>query len=186
MRTVSTCLVEGCKNPAGRTGGRGCCRKHYMRLRAHGDPRGGGTEKGEARSFVEMAAASTVSACITFPYFRNIYGYGHLNLDSGRYIGAHVYACELSKGPRPSPAHEARHSCGNGHEGCVNGSHLDWGTRKENVRDAIEHGTAVFWGVPVSAYKEFRETIEGKPDSQKTKEFMAANDNVPVSGRMAA
>lgn len=179
MRTVSVCRVVGCDNPVGRTGGLGCCRKHYRRLRAHGDPVAGGTEKGEARAFAEAAAVSESDDCVIFPYYRNQDGYGRLNLDGGRYVGAHFYACEIRHGPRPSLEHEARHSCGNGHGGCVNGNHLRWGTRKENVRDAIAHGTAVFWGVPISAYGAFRSSIDGRVDSGKIQRWLAVNDNAP-------
>ena len=167
MRAVSVCSVDWCDNPVGRTGGLGYCRKHYRRLRAHGDPLAGSTEKGKARAFVERAALADCDECITFPFHRNIYGYGRLNLDSGNYVGAHFYACEIRNGPRPSPEHEARHSCGNGHEGCVNGAHLQWGTRKQNVADAIKHGTAMFWGVPASEYSAYRRR--------------AANDNIAAS-----
>lgn len=179
MRKVSVCSVDGCESPVGRTGGGGYCRKHYRRFRAHGDPLAGGTEKGEARSFVEKSATSEEDECIVFPFYRNDDGYGRLNLDSGRYVGAHFYACEVRNGPRPSKDHEARHSCGNGHEGCVNGKHLSWGTRKDNVADAIAHGTAMFWGVPVSAYGSFRASIDGRVETVDVKEWLAANDNVP-------
>lgn len=43
-------------------------------------------------------------------------------------------------GPPPSPKHEVRHL-----DGCKtnnNPTNLKWGTRKENVADAIKHGTA--------------------------------------------
>jgi hypothetical protein len=155
-------------------------------MRAHGDPLAGSTEKGAAKTFVEEAALSEAGECVIFPFFRNKEGYGRLNLDSGRYVGAHFYACEIRNGSRPSSEHEARHSCGNGHEGCVNGSHLSWGTRKENVADAIKHGTAMFWGVPVSSYGAFRSSIGGRVDTADVKEWLAANDNVPTEQRRVA
>lgn len=50
------------------------------------------------------------------------------------------YICNLAHGA-PVLGHVARHTCGNGKLGCVNPNHLQWGTKKEDVRDAIEAGT---------------------------------------------
>jgi hypothetical protein len=50
-------------------------------------------------------------------------------------------ACEEENGPPPTPDHEAAHSCGNGHLGCVARKHLRWKTHAENVAEAVEHGT---------------------------------------------
>jgi hypothetical protein len=44
-------------------------------------------------------------------------------------------------GPSPTPRHEAAHSCGNGHLGCVSPRHLSWKTHKENMADKVQHGT---------------------------------------------
>jgi HNH endonuclease len=51
--------------------------------------------------------------------------------------------CELAYGPAPSPRHQVAHSCGKGHEGCVNPRHLRWATPKENSADMVLHGTAL-------------------------------------------
>ena len=85
--------------------------------------------------------------CLTWPFHRNRqngYGsFGHL----GEHYYAHRYMCELVKGP-PPPAHECAHSCGKGHEGCVNPRHLSWKTKSGNLRDCGEHGTSArnLWG----------------------------------------
>src|SRR5690606_29105850 len=44
-------------------------------------------------------------------------------------------------GPPPTVEHEAAHSCGKGHEGCVNPHHLRWATSTENKADTLIHGT---------------------------------------------
>jgi hypothetical protein len=59
----------------------------------------------------------------------------------GRTRYVHHLACEAEHGPRPSPQHEVAHSCGRGHEGCVNRKHLRWATRSENQMDRVKHGT---------------------------------------------
>jgi hypothetical protein len=49
--------------------------------------------------------------------------------------------CEETKGPPPTPAHEAAHSCGKGHLACVTKGHLSWKTHAENQTDKLIHGT---------------------------------------------
>jgi hypothetical protein len=75
--------------------------------------------------------------CLTWPFSRFGYGtiYGHKH--------AHRVMCELAYGPAPSPRHQVAHSCGKGHEGCVNPRHLRWATPKENSADMVLHGTAL-------------------------------------------
>jgi hypothetical protein len=52
--------------------------------------------------------------------------------------------CELVHGFAPSDNHEAAHSCGNGHLGCVNPNHLRWDTPSGNAADKYEHGTLLY------------------------------------------
>lgn len=49
--------------------------------------------------------------------------------------------CELAHGKPPTAEHEAAHSCGNGHLGCINPKHLRWATHIENEADKLMHGT---------------------------------------------
>ena len=148
-RPISICSVEGCESPVGRTGGRGFCSKHYKRFRAHGDPVGGGIDYGSANKFVREAAASVdATECINWPYGKNAEGRGRVNI-GGNPMNADVAVLTFAKGKKPTPKHECCHSCGNGHLGCVNPSHMYWGTRKENVADAIAHGTSYTLHVPV-------------------------------------
>lgn len=68
------------------------------------------------------------------------YGYPHVNLQ-GKTRFVHHLVLEAFVGPMPE-GHEGCHRDGdrtNNHLG-----NLYWGTRAENVRDAIEHGTH-FW-----------------------------------------
>jgi hypothetical protein len=120
---------------------------HYKRYQKYGDPLGGGIfrgEDGEINSFLKTLFDAETDDCIPWPFSRDDYGYGKMNRD-GKSIGVHRYVCEKANGPRPAD-YDACHSCGNGHEGCVNPKHLRWGTRLDNVRDMIEHGTANFFG----------------------------------------
>jgi hypothetical protein len=49
--------------------------------------------------------------------------------------------CLLAHGEPPSAEHQAAHSCGKGHLGCVNPKHLRWATPSENINDQLAHGT---------------------------------------------
>lgn len=132
------CSVEHCGKP---THIRGLCSSHYKRLMRHGDPLAGGTAVGAPMQWVrEVAIPFSGTDCLKFPFSRDDYGYGKIRVD-GRNKGVHVIVCAAKHGPKPSPRHEACHSCGKGHEGCVNPNHVRWGTRVENMSDAIAHGT---------------------------------------------
>lgn len=96
-------------------------------------------KKGAAPAFIAATATSTSDECIPYPFCKEKSGYGRIRI-KGRTIGAHYYMAEVVHGPRPSKSHEVCHSCGNA--SCVNPRHLYWGTRKDNVRDAVSHGTA--------------------------------------------
>jgi len=80
-----------------------------------------------------------------------IWPFQHLQ-DSGvaavKYKGKQSIAsrvmCEMAHGKPPTEKHEAAHSCGKGHLGCVNPKHLRWATRKENLDDMIAHGTRLY------------------------------------------
>lgn len=147
-RPIGKCAVAGCGGQVGRSGGAGFCRKHYKRFLSHGAPLGGGIEHGEANRFVcEVVTSTELFQCIQWPYGKSNDGYGRVNWQ-GKPSNVHAVVAALAHGDRPTPKHDACHSCGNGHLGCVNPNHLYWGTRKENVADAIAHGTARFWGRP--------------------------------------
>lgn len=132
------CSIEGCSYPYY---AKGLCQPHYNRKRKHGDPLGGGTPWGAVKKWIfDVAIPYQGDDCLQFPFSRNEDGYGKVGFD-GRNVSAHVFVIESTKGTKPTPAHECRHICGNGHFGCVTPSHLEWGTHAENMADAVAHGT---------------------------------------------
>ena len=139
------CSVDDCnRNAHWRAGGaaRGYCSKHYQMWRIHGDPAGIGTPHHAVSEFLlNVAVPYDGDECLIWPYARSR-GYGHIQYE-GRHRKAHALVCELVHGPAPTPKHEAAHSCGKGHEGCVNPKHLRWATTLENARDKITHGTVL-------------------------------------------
>lgn len=82
--------------------------------------------------------------CLIWP-FSKPNGYGMFTHLGERYY-AHRRMCELVKGPPPTPDHEAGHSCGRGHEGCIHPKHLDWKTKSENQADRATQGTKATGG----------------------------------------
>lgn len=128
------CSIEGCGK---KVGSRGWCETHYYRWRRHGDPLGGGTRFGEPlQYYADVVAKYDGDDCVLWPYATNGNGYGQIGR---KYV--HRLSCELANGPAPSSKHEAAHSCGNGHLGCVTKRHLLWKTRSQNHRDKLIHGT---------------------------------------------
>jgi hypothetical protein len=68
--------------------------------------------------------------CLLWPFARSGSGYGCFARE-GKYTYAHRYICELVHGAPPE-GYQAAHSCGRGHEGCVNPRHLSWKSPRDN------------------------------------------------------
>lgn len=72
----------------------------------------------------------------------NIGGYGRKR--NGRRARIHRLVCETFHGPQPHPGHEVRHLDGNHLDNRV--ENLAWGSRSENKKGAVRHGTnPVMW-----------------------------------------
>jgi hypothetical protein len=137
------CSIEGCEGDANpyAKGARGMCGRHYTRWRRHGDPQSGYADKMEATNWLHNTAVPyTGDDCLTWPFRKNIYGRAVIGSE-GRSKQAHRWICEIVHGEPPTPKHHAAHSCGKGHEACVNPNHLRWATAKENFADKVVHGT---------------------------------------------
>lgn len=134
------CAVEGCSK---KHDSHGYCSAHAHRFRRHGDPLGGTTARGAAQRFMEeVVIPYQGDGCLAWPFGNNGKGYGTFHVKR-RAVSASTYACEKAHGPRPTPQHEAAHSCGKGHLLCCNPRHLRWATTKENHADKLRHGTVM-------------------------------------------
>lgn len=131
------CSVEDCAKTASR---KGLCNAHYLRAWRYGDPLAGATAKGALTEWLKGHVGYAGDDCLTWPFGGRGNGYGSIKFN-GRHTTANYAMCELAHGRAPSPTHEAAHSCGNGHLGCVNPRHLRWATRLENANDALRDGT---------------------------------------------
>lgn len=96
--------------------------------------------EGQGIQWLHAYAAYQGSDCLAWPLSCDDKGYGIVVINGKKLKAARVM-CELANGPAPSPQHETAHSCGKGHEGCVNPRHLSWKTRAENQQDRRLHGT---------------------------------------------
>ncbi len=138
--TVRTCKICDC---SGKHYGLGLCSKHYYRQWKHGSPTAGGKPRPKRGSVFDWLLAHTDFSsddCLIWPFSRKDNGYGQMTY-KGRPARAHRVMCELVNGPPRDESLDCAHKCGNGHLGCVNPRHLRWATRKENMSDAMEHGT---------------------------------------------
>lgn len=100
--------------------------------------------KKPARAFLTAATAYEGDDCLIWPYWRDKKTGAACVKYEGRDRTAANVVCELVYGPPPTPKHQAAHSCGRGHLGCVNGRHLRWATNKENSEDRRAHGTMIY------------------------------------------
>jgi hypothetical protein len=102
----------------------------------------GGHNSGQGRgiNWLKAHVEHDGDDCLIWPFYRKPEGYGTLG-HLGKVRRAHNLMCELARGPAPTPRHQAAHSCGNGHLGCVHPKHLSWKTCRENRIDSNNHGT---------------------------------------------
>lgn len=144
MAVTRVCAVAGCDNTNRITAG--YCSAHYQRLRRLGrldDLIKPLAVRGAAQRFLGSAIAhADAGPCLIWPFGRDQEGRGRVNYGGHRSRLVHQVVCEAVHGPRPTPAHEATHSCGKGHDACCNPHHLRWATHVENEADKVVHGTS--------------------------------------------
>lgn len=96
--------------------------------------------RGKGFQWLHDRRAFAGDECLIWPYNRHPTGYGTLSY-MGQIHYAHRFMCELVNGPAPSARHQAAHSCGQGHAGCVHPQHLSWKSISDNLLDRRAHGT---------------------------------------------
>lgn len=133
------CKIAGCEKPSV---GQGMCNKHYRRWKRHDNPEFRlipyPENKGDCFQWLKDHQTFDGGECLRWPFHRDQSGYGRVRV-MGKSMAASRFMCELVRGAPPSPEHQAAHSCGNGHLGCVNPRHLRWATPKENMEDLARH-----------------------------------------------
>ena len=97
-------------------------------------------KSGEAIAWLLAHVGHEGDDCLLWPFGRdNRVGRGRVQF-RGKLEWAHRAMCTLAHGEPPTPKHQAAHSCGNGHLGCINQRHLKWATNSENQHDRRAHG----------------------------------------------
>lgn len=90
--------------------------------------------------------------CLFWPFASARGGHPRITIKRKGYQVTRI-VCERQHGAPPSPKHEAAHSCGNGHLGCVAKKHLRWATRAENEADKVIDGRTPVSGENSSSAK---------------------------------
>ena len=119
--------------------------------------------------------------CLIWPFSKYPSGYGQVRYRGKSQLASRVM-CMLVYGKPEMDSLEAAHSCGKGHEGCVNPMHLRWDTPKGNCLDRLKHGTDTRgeknWNAKlnIEAVREIRYTY-----SDANKEHLAEKFGVHVT-----
>jgi hypothetical protein len=115
---------------------------HYRRLRRGGSLETRTLPTGTAAKWmIDVALRHSGDDCLTWPFTVDKNGYARGRHPIASTDRAHRVICILAHGEPPTPTHEAAHSCGKGHLGCVSPAHLSWKTAAENALDRETHGT---------------------------------------------
>lgn len=134
------CSVDGCDGSV-RVDAAGLCNAHYLRLRRYGSPKiRKKLPNGTTKDWLQAHVGYTGEGCLTWPFYTRQEGVAYMTF-RGKPVAAARVMCVLAHGEPPTIAHEAAHSCGNGHLGCVHPQHLRWATHKENGADMQRHGS---------------------------------------------
>ena len=136
-RVFVSCAVNGCDSQAT---AKGLCKLHYERVRKGKGPGDTRTTRAKKSRWVQENAGYNGDDCLIWPFSVSDHGRGSVKI-GGAVMSAPRYMCTLAHGAPPTPDHDAAHSCGKGHLGCMTPGHLSWKTAKENEADKIVHGT---------------------------------------------
>lgn len=127
---VGNCVVQLLKGARDMDG-----HSHKIQLLAHLEGRG--RNKQWIRAHLDYPHQDW---CLIWPFARaegKTVQFGKKNINLPRFM------CEWRNGPPPTPKHQAAHSCGRGHEGCMNQLHLRWKTNSENQLERYQHSGPV-------------------------------------------
>lgn len=98
-------------------------------------------QHGEPMAWLLEHVGHTGGDCLIWPFARTKDGRGRVASPGGTRVASRVM-CELAHGEPADPNDDAAHTCGNGHLGCVNPTHLLWKPHAENQKDMTLHGSS--------------------------------------------
>lgn len=96
--------------------------------------------KGRGVQWIKDNLNHTEDECLPWPFGKDDKGYGTVGY-LGKLYRASRLMCIFKHGDPPTEAHQAAHSCGNGHLACTHPEHVFWRTPQENRIESNEHGT---------------------------------------------
>ncbi len=135
------CSFSGCDNLRSPKAARGLCNSHYWQVHKGRELTPLSYRRNRCEPWIDAHVAHQGDECLIWP-FQRLQNDGRAAVKyRGKQTVAARVMCEKAHGKPPSPEHEAAHSCGKGHEGCVNPKHLRWATPAENKADQLIHGT---------------------------------------------
>ena len=138
---MPSCEVDGCSSRVWqRTMGKFLCVSHAQRFRKYGDPLGSTPRFRRKAKWIEQHVSYSGDDCLKWPFCVSSRGRGTVQFNK-KSMSAPRAMCILAHGEPPEESYQASHSCGKGHEGCMNPRHLSWKTAKENEADKLVHGT---------------------------------------------
>lgn len=140
---MTFCAFPGCDNLRSPKAGAGLCVSHYWQKHKGRELTPLKYRRNRCVPWLEEHVSHDGDECLIWPFQRlQSDGRAAVKYKGKQTIAARVM-CEMAHGAPPTPEHEAAHSCGKGHLGCVNPKHLRWATRVENKADMLGHGTRV-------------------------------------------
>jgi len=139
MATKPICKIAGCDKASEKTG---LCNMHYLRKR-RGKPANAPVRaaRDSRPAWIIEHLDHASDECLMWPFSRTWSGRPVSMIFQGKNTPACRIMCILAHGEPPVADMHAAHSCGHGHSGCINPSHIYWATAEENERDKVEHGT---------------------------------------------
>jgi hypothetical protein len=96
------------------------------------------TGEGLGRLWLDCFRDFDEDRCILYPFRTAANPRGSLNYNF-KTMPAPRVMCLMAHGAPKDGKTMALHSCGNGHLGCVNPTHLYWGDHSDNCKDAHRH-----------------------------------------------
>ncbi len=177
------CSIESCDR---KHFSKGYCNAHFKKFSRYGNPLYVDPTWGKALSFYESTVLTYEGQlCLLWPHARNAAGYPIINRTGAYSSLVTRNVCTEVHGKAPSKSHEAAHSCGNGHLGCVTKRHLRWATPLENTHEKYQHGTMLRGEqIGVSKLKtqeviEIRERVEaGEKQSHLAEQYGVGNAQI--------
>lgn len=133
------CSVEGCT--AGATS-RGWCNVHYQRWKAHGDPNAEVQIRGNDPERFWRKVVKLEEGCWEWQAARDQDGYGSVWYKGAQWRAPRVAWLLANPGRQIPHGQVVRHKCDN--PPCVNPSHLELGTPRDNDDDRVRRGRSAF------------------------------------------